>query len=140
MAFEKLPLAFNPLRFLANGLIEKNQQRKELERQINMKELAEQNAAKEKAAKLELEIQSMKIRPQKSLHEIAEIEDEDAILGARSPINVDIKIGLKAMQKPTPGRKIAVDKLLPERRLTNLKVSSPKKQQDNSSTKQREQK
>ena len=63
MAFEKLPLAFNPLRFLANGLIEKNQQRKELERQINMKELAEQNAAKEKAAKLELEIQSMKIRP-----------------------------------------------------------------------------
>ena len=63
MAFEKLPLAFNPLRFLANGLIEKNQQRKELERQINMKELAEQNVAKEKAAKLELEIQSMKIRP-----------------------------------------------------------------------------
>ena len=63
MAYEKLPLAFNPLRFLANCLIEKNQQRKELERQINMKKLAEQNAAKEKAAKLELEIQSLKIRP-----------------------------------------------------------------------------
>jgi hypothetical protein len=39
--FEKIPLAFNPLKFLAMSLIEKNQQRKELELQKNMNEFAE---------------------------------------------------------------------------------------------------
>lgn len=93
--FEKIPLAFNPLKFLAMSLIEKNQQRKELELQKNMNEFAEQNtAAYEKAIKLELENQSMNMRPLEYLHEIAETEDEDAQVGTPMQINVDVKAAM----------------------------------------------